>query len=124
MGVQRSPLVITACMEGEPEDEATQEAHFCVIKVGLDSIDMSTMRGREERAIAKLATCLHRERQSAGRREGNLQLNHNHELQYCVLTCHVLVFDLLSQTSSCLPILLPILKQSYYLTPRRVGVLG
>ena len=41
----------------------TQEAHLCVIKVGLDDIDMSTMRGREERAIAKLATCLHRERQ-------------------------------------------------------------
>ena len=31
--------------------------------VGLDSIDMSTMRGREDRAIAKLATCLQRERQ-------------------------------------------------------------
>ena len=40
----------------------TQEAHLCVIKVGFDDIDMSTMIGREERAIAKLATCLHRER--------------------------------------------------------------
>ena len=27
----------------------TQEAHLCVIKVGVDDIDMSTMRGREER---------------------------------------------------------------------------
>ena len=83
----------------------TQEAHLCVIKVGLDSIDMSTMRGREDRAIAKLATCLHKERQRAGRREGRLRLNRNHVIVYCVLTCHVFVFDLLSQTSSCLPLL-------------------
>ena len=46
-----------------------------------------------------------------------------HQIQYCVLTCHVFVFDLLSQTSSCLPFLLPI-QQLYYLTPPRVGVLG
>ena len=35
----------------------TQEAHLCVIKVGLDDIDMSTMRGREKRE--QLQSSLH-----------------------------------------------------------------
>ena len=67
----------------------TQEVHLCVIIARLDSIDMSTMRGRVERAIAKLATCLHRERQSAGRREGSLRLNHIHVLKhYVYILCY------------------------------------
>ena len=43
-------------------ERETQEAHLCVIKAGLDDIDMSTMRGREERAIAKLATHVYTEK--------------------------------------------------------------